>query len=163
MEKQSPQKEACFHLLQRSWVISLPLTEDEEFAEGEVYCQVLVVALRWTTTRFGTPPVQAIIAVPPDATLTFLEVLQTHVYMPESEESEGEVPVALVTVPGSVIWEHLTETVPVEATCLFFMEEKSDALPQGYELAALCDYPVEFSSGLVVRLTGDSSGEVLLN
>eukprot|EP00971_Amphidinium_carterae_P330105 6462957-Amphidinium_carterae.7 len=92
-----------------------------------------------------------------------LEVLQTHVYMPESEEADGEVPVALVTVPGSIIWERLTETVPVDATCLFFMEEKSDALPRGYELAALCDYPAEFSSGLVVRLTGDSSGEVLLN
>eukprot|EP00971_Amphidinium_carterae_P344442 6484858-Amphidinium_carterae.1 len=94
MEKQSPQKEASFRLLQRAWVIALPLAEDEEggAAEGApiCYCQVLVVVMRWAAARFGAAPVQAIIAVPAEATLEYLDLLQAPVYMPESEEAEGD-------------------------------------------------------------------------
>eukprot|EP00971_Amphidinium_carterae_P232088 4605798-Amphidinium_carterae.2 len=94
MASQSPQKEASFHLLQRSWVMSLPLADDEEGGAAEgvpmAYCQVLVIAMRWAAARFGAAPVQAIIAVPAEATVEYLDMIQAPVYMPESEEADGD-------------------------------------------------------------------------
>eukprot|EP00971_Amphidinium_carterae_P182083 3613646-Amphidinium_carterae.1 len=120
MDRQSPQMEAAFRLLQQVWVMELPVHPDEEAGEeveSAGYCQVIVVALRWTA-RFGTAPAQAVIAVPADATTEFQDSIEMPVYLPDEAQSVGECSVCLVVVPGALVWERLVESVPVDSPCL---------------------------------------------
>eukprot|EP00971_Amphidinium_carterae_P044049 866708-Amphidinium_carterae.1 len=51
----------------------------------------------------------------------------------------------------------------MDTNCLFFSEEPHNAVPRSHELAAFFDYPEEFATGLVVRLVGEETGEVMLS
>eukprot|EP00971_Amphidinium_carterae_P222062 4408304-Amphidinium_carterae.2 len=156
MDRQSPQMEASFHLLQRVWVMPLPTGSEEETsgAEETTFGQVLVLALRWPGARFGAAPSQAVLAVPAEAVSEYVDVVSVPLYLPESESSAMDGQVAILVVPDSV---------PVGVPCTFFSDEPHDALPRGFELAALFDFPEEFSTGLVVRLVGEASGELMLS
>eukprot|EP00971_Amphidinium_carterae_P101013 1998478-Amphidinium_carterae.1 len=166
MERQSPQMEAAFRLLQRTWVVRLPVSAEEEGpAEGEddQYSQVIVVALRWASARFGGSPSQAMIVVPVQAVSEYHEAIEAPVYAPGDEAPSGMCQVAYVMVPGAIVWERLTETVPVDAACVFFSDAPHDALPMSAQLASMCDYPEDFASGLVVRLVGEEGEDVMLS
>eukprot|EP00971_Amphidinium_carterae_P300017 5960360-Amphidinium_carterae.1 len=166
MDRQSPQMEAAFRLLQRTWVIQLPVSPEKEGpAEGEEdqYCQVIVVALRWGSARFGTAPSQAMIVVPLLAASEYHEAIEAPVYAPGEESPTGMCQVAYVMVPGAIVWERRSESVPVDATCVFFSEPPHDALPLSVQWASLCDFPEDFASGLVVRLVGEEGEDVLLS
>eukprot|EP00971_Amphidinium_carterae_P350537 6491608-Amphidinium_carterae.1 len=164
MDRQSPQMEAAFRMLQRVWVIKLPVVEQEgEGEEEECYCQTLVVALRWAGARFGNSPSEVVVAVPAEAAVEYEDALQVPVYAPGVSTPEGECGVVLLVLPGSTVWERLVETVPMATNCLFFSEEPHNAVPRSHELAAFFDYPAEFATGLVVRLVGEETGEVMLS
>eukprot|EP00971_Amphidinium_carterae_P273505 5427957-Amphidinium_carterae.1 len=112
MDRQSPQMEASFHLLQRVWVMPLPSGSEEETAgvEETSYCQVIVLALRWPGARFGAAPSQAVLAVPAEAVSEYVDVVSVPLYQPESESSTMDGQVAILVVPGAVIWERLTDS-----------------------------------------------------
>eukprot|EP00971_Amphidinium_carterae_P319202 6344690-Amphidinium_carterae.1 len=107
--------EAAFRMLQRVWVIKLPVVEQEgEGEEEECYCQTMVVALRWAGARFGNSPSEVVVAVPAEAAVEYEDALQVPVYAPELSTPEGECGVVLLVLPGSTVWERLVETVPMD-------------------------------------------------
>eukprot|EP00971_Amphidinium_carterae_P246635 4898569-Amphidinium_carterae.1 len=107
MDRQSPQMLAAFHLLQKPWVMILPVVPEEStgaevaLVDGDSYCQVIIVAIKWAGTRFGAAPTHAVIAVPAEAGTEEAELLNVATYPPDEEQADGECAAALFVVPGT--------------------------------------------------------------